>query len=246
MQILISLIAVAFFVVMYQVGSAYPKKDKKIYLLAFYCLLIMTLMVSIPLWVQIKHSFTNTFLSESVSWRHPLLLVHIILATPCTLLAPLLVYKPYRRKFPKQHRFIGKLYVFGALISAILVLPLSLTNGGGLPAQIGFSTMSFLWFGFTLKAYLEVRNRKFAAHERWMLRSYAMTFAFVHVNVTYPLMHVYEIVNYDAMSIKILQSMVSWSVNLAAVEIFLRFNRRKKNVNSKKQSVDYLQASEGG
>lgn len=226
MEIFIGLFVILGLYFKFVIAKDYPKKGM-FHLYFFMFLTIMTLTVMVPLSGQITHSFSDTFLLADTTWRHPLLFFHIALATPCTLLAPLLVFKPYRRKYRSQHRLAGKLYVVGALISAILILPLCLTHGGGFVPRLGFTTMSVLWFSFTLKAYLEIRKGNFIEHERWMLRSYAMTFAFVHVNVTFPLIHIYDVI-LDPVHVKILQSMVSWSMNLLFVELYL-FKRKKKN-----------------
>lgn len=53
-----------------------------------------------------------------------------------------------------------------------------------------------------------------------MMRSYAMSFAFIHVNLTYHWIGVYQFMN-DAVAIKVMQSMVSWQFNLLVIEFYL-------------------------
>jgi hypothetical protein len=63
-----------------------------------------------------------------------------------------------------------------------------------------------------------VRRKDFVAHRRWMMRTYAMTFAFVHVNLTFKFIGIYHL---DVTIIKVMQSMGSWMFNLLFVELYL-------------------------
>jgi hypothetical protein len=167
-----------------------------------------------------------------------LLVAHIAAAIPAIIIGPLLFASEWRQKRPDLHRRFGKIYVFGCLLSAILVLPLSMRNGlpikpemnsageiimlhpnAFLSSQIGFTTMAICWFFITYFAYTAARNKNFIAHRRWIMRSYAMTFAFIHVNLTYKLTGVYIFLEFE--QVRIMQSMVSWMADLLIVEIYL-------------------------
>lgn len=194
--------------------------------MAIYCLLLsMTLFVSIGTIGFLLHTGSisiDYFLTpDSQQWRMPFLFLHILAALLSTFLGPFLFYKPYRTKYPKRHRLMGKLYVGGTLFSAVIVLPLATTNGGGLEARFGFTMMALLWMLFTLLAYAYIRKKNIVEHRRWMMRSYAMTFAFVHVNCTYKLLGIYGMLVEYPVIIKIMQSVVSWSINLIIVELYL-------------------------
>jgi|GEM_PF-4736713 len=218
----------------------YPKNQSKFALFVFICLVAMTIAVIPPLSKHTIHITQNTLNSikyePTVHWRSILLPVHIILAIPCTLFGPFLIFAPFRNKFRGVHRTLGKIYVLCTLVSAILVLPLALTNSQSIEnawvGQSGFSIMAVLWFAFTMKAYTAIMEKRVAVHKAWMMRSYAMTFAFVHVNVTYGLINAYAFFNYDPIAAKVLQSYASWAFNLIIVEIYLRrkqlFKRPKK------------------
>lgn len=181
-----------------------------------------------------------------VTWRRALLIPHIVLALASTFLGPLLLLRGYRSAYPAHHRAIGKVYVFGTLLSGVLVLPLAITNAGGIAGQIGFTTMAVSWTSFTWLAYTAIRHRDFSAHRRWMLRSYALTFAFVHVNFTYPFFDLYAMFEVGPVGAKVMQSMLSWIPNLVLVEFylaatsasgkFLGWKRWWQNL----QSLDYL------
>ena len=202
----------------------FTARDSHLFLI-YLLLTIMVIGVIQPTNYHMIHSFTATLAwlngQPGQSMRDVLLFPHIVAALASLFLGPVLFLKQYRVKYPAHHRFLGKLYVFGTLISAIIVLPLSLTNGGGLVGQVGFSAMACLWIIFTWEGYQSARMRDFVQHRRWMIRSYAMTFAFVHVNLTYGVLGVYHLLeNYPSL-IKMMQSMASWGGNLIIAECYL-------------------------
>jgi hypothetical protein len=147
-----------------------------------------------------------------------LLFSHIAAAVPCIIFGPLLFYRDLLKVNPALHRKIGTYYVYGVLYSAVTVIPLSMSKLHILP-QTGFTVMAVVWFCVTWLGFMAARNKNFVTHRRWMMRSYAMSFAFIHVNLTYHWIGIYEMM--DGVSIKVMQSMVSWQFNLFVVEIYL-------------------------
>ena len=222
--------------------SLMKKNDHLFVLYGFF--VIMTLMVIMPTVGHTLHSFDESlnFIigDKQASNRSIFLFLHIVAALASILLGPALLFKQYRMKFPAHHRLLGKIYVFSTLFSAVIVLPLSLTNSGGPYAQMGFTTMAILWIFFTWEGYRHARNKNFITHRRYMLRSYAMTFAFVHVNVTYPIFLVYVILEGQPLAIKMMQSVVSWSFNLLIVEIYLAATNHQGSFISPKKFVKQL------
>ncbi len=80
------------------------------------------------------------------------------------------------KKYSKVHRSFGYVYIIILLcISAPAGFVMSLYANGGIYSQIAFTTLSILWFSFTLIAFLKVKKKDFAAHRNFMIRSYALT-----------------------------------------------------------------------
>ncbi len=151
--------------------------------------------------------------------NNSLLLWHITAAVPAIILGPFLLSPFVRKHWLHLHRQLGKWYFVGCTISAITVFPLALQNSGGTVAHIGFGMMAVTWLFVTWMAYASIRNRDIVAHRRWMMRSYAMTFAFVHVNLTYKHLLPYEM--FTLQGVRTFQSMISWQFNLMCVELYL-------------------------
>jgi uncharacterized membrane protein len=77
------------------------------------------------------------------------------------------------------HRAIGKLYVGVIAVASIAGFYLSLTISGNAPYGAGLFFLCVAWVVTTTMAVLAIRNRNLLQHREWMMRSYAVTFAFV-------------------------------------------------------------------
>jgi Predicted membrane protein (DUF2306) len=126
-----------------------------------------------------------------------------------------------RLRAPKLHRSIGKFYVVACLVAAPAGLLLAWGTDAGPIAQWGFGTLAVLWFAATGYAFWLATQRRFAEHRRWMIRSFAMTFAAVTLRLYLPIppmfLHMSFIEGYRAIS------WFCWTSNLLAVEIFLNW-----------------------
>lgn len=148
-----------------------------------------------------------------------LLIIHICAAIPAILFGPLALYAPLRDRKPRFHRWVGTGYVFGCMVSAVTVFPLTFYNKGGIIGLLGFGAMACTWFTLAFLGYTSARNKDFTAHRRWMMRSYAMTFAFIHVNLTYKLLLPLEYFTIEGL--QAFRGMVSWLFNLFLMELYL-------------------------
>lgn len=145
---------------------------------------------------------------------------HVFFAIPALLLGPWLFWPRFRAQFASWHRNCGKIYVICCLLSAASSLPLGLGNSVGVVPRVGFSMLAVCWFFFTYTAYLAARRKDFANHRRWMMRSYACTYAFVNVKM-YALSMLFYGFTTDVWILQTLQSCVSWTTNLLIVEVYL-------------------------
>jgi len=77
------------------------------------------------------------------------------------------------------HRALGKLYVGVIAVASIAGFYLSLTIPGNAPYAAGLFFLCVAWVVTTSMAVLAIRRRNLIQHRQWMMRSYAVTFAFV-------------------------------------------------------------------
>jgi uncharacterized membrane protein len=77
------------------------------------------------------------------------------------------------------HRALGKLYVGAIAGGSIGGFYLALTISGNPPYAAGLFTLCLAWVVTTSMAVLAIHRRNVPQHREWMMRSYAVTFAFV-------------------------------------------------------------------
>ena len=128
-------------------------------------------------------------------------------------------------KWSRVHRYVGRLYVLLILaLSAPSGLVMAVYANGGFWAQLSFVILTGLWWWFTYMGYVTARLRDFAAHKRWMMRSYALTLSAITLRIAQMILHGYF--HFDPVSQYIFVSWGSWTVNLLVIEGFLRWRWR--------------------
>lgn len=107
------------------------------------------------------------------------LYTHIATASLALASGPTQFSARLRRRFPRGHRVVGRVYLgsvgLGAL-SGLLMLPV---NSAGWAGVFGFGALASLWGWTGWNAYRTIRAGDVAAHQSWMIRNYALTFAAV-------------------------------------------------------------------
>ncbi|PCJ93203.1 MAG: hypothetical protein COA50_14305 [Flavobacteriaceae bacterium] len=96
-------------------------------------------------------------------------------------------YKKLRRKRLGLHKILGKIYVISVLLSGTAGLVIAFFATGGIITALGFGGLAILWLYTTANAYLSIKQGKIEAHQRWMIRSYALCFAAVSLRIYLPL-----------------------------------------------------------
>ncbi|MDO9554703.1 DUF2306 domain-containing protein [Rhodonellum sp.] len=94
----------------------------------------------------------------------------------------------FRNRHLKLHKRIGKVYVFGALLSALAGIYIGHFATGGLVSMLGFILLGILWFYFTLMAYVTIKKKQIDNHEKMMIYSYALCFSAVTLRIWLPLL----------------------------------------------------------
>lgn len=109
-----------------------------------------------------------------------LLSVHASAAGIALLIGPLQFVETIRRRAPRVHRWIGRTYVLACLVAGAAGLVLAPFTAAGPIAASGFFTLAVLWLSFNAIGWRAAAlQRDFDAHKRWMVRSFALTFAAV-------------------------------------------------------------------
>lgn len=136
----------------------------------------------IPLLLQMKE---RTYL-KTIPW---LIIPHVLCGVTAFLSGPLQFSSRLRRRYPKFHRVLGRIYVSSVFIAAPLAIIMS--NHRHDPRAVHFVAANIVqagtWILTTAAAFLTARNRYIQHHREWMIRSYAVTFTFVGTRVLQPI-----------------------------------------------------------
>ncbi len=132
--------------------------------------------------------------------------------------------KTLRARKLKLHRLLGKIYLGSVLLSGIAGFYIAVHTFGGLPAQTGFVGLALAWLFTTPMAYQRIRNRNIDDHERWMIRSYALTWAAVTLRIYLPAFEHLLGMNFNA-SYPII-AWLCWVPNLIVAELIILRKRR--------------------
>ncbi|MDT7589702.1 MAG: hypothetical protein QOE32_7252 [Pseudonocardiales bacterium] len=112
--------------------------------------------------------------------HYPLLVGHIMFGSVALLAGCLQVWPWLRGRFPRVHRWAGRLYLFGGVFPAgVLVLGVAPVSSTGFTSAVGNTTLAVLWLGTAAAGYRAARQRRFADHRTWMVRSFALTLSIV-------------------------------------------------------------------
>lgn len=128
--------------------------------------------------------------------------------------------KRIRAKRLKLHRLLGKIYVIAVLLSSITGLYIAFYANGGIVSQLGFSFLAIGWFYTTFNAYTSIKKKKIEAHRKWMIRSYAFTFAAVTLRLWLPTLP--SLLNIPFNEAYIIISWLCWVPNIIIAEIYIR------------------------
>jgi hypothetical protein len=147
-------------------------------------LLLLATLFALGVWFlaqELVYAASRDRAGES-SIRTAALIAHLTFATPLLLLPIFQFSRRIRMHWPTWHRRAGWLYLASAIIASTIAIYLGFTFeslGRRTPTVI----FACLWLFFSIAALICARKRSFAAHEQFVVRSYAMALAFVFVRI---------------------------------------------------------------
>lgn len=171
-------------------------------------------------------NFTYGFLrlkqaAIKTGWYLPAYYSHVLAAGLILVLGLFQLRTTLSLRWRKLHRFLGKCYAYGVLFFAApggLVMSFFINRGPWVLTS--FILQSICWFVFTALAVRAVKKGNIEEHGRWMWRSYALTFAAVTLRLyVFLFTSSYDMSAPEAYGII---AWASWTINLVAVEIYLR------------------------
>ena len=150
---------------------------------------------------------------------HPWLMFHAGGAGTALLLGPFQFLPAWRRRWPKAHRWTGRAYLVSCLVGGVSGLVLAAGASTGPIAQTGFAVVCVLWIYGTGQAWRAALSRSWAEHRRWMIRSFALTFAAVTLRVD---LQIASALGFSLLNSYRAIAWLSWVPNAVWAEFYVR------------------------
>jgi hypothetical protein len=157
-------------------------------------------------------------------------LTHMLIGPIALLLGPFQFSSRLRAKYPKAHRWSGRVYVTACTAGGIAALAASPYASSGPVAGLGFGILAVLWVGTTIGAWRAAVQRRFALHRLLMRFSYAMTFGAVTLRLQISLGYALGYPSYSTMSVWL--AYTCWIPNVIVVALYSMMAAMRRPVSS--------------
>jgi hypothetical protein len=107
--------------------------------------------------------------------------------------------------------------------TALAVVTELFRHWAGPLAQTGFGALAVLWIAATAQAWRMILAGRVAEHRRWMIRSFALTFAAVTLRLYLPLP---PLMGFGFLEGYAVIAWLAWVPNLIVAEIYIRRGMR--------------------
>lgn len=120
----------------------------------------------------------------------------------------------------KIHRIFGYIYVVDILcLAGPSGLVMSFYANGTIISKTSFVLLSFLWIYTTVMALTSVIKKDFQSHEKWMIRSFALTLSAISLRLMAFIMP--KFLHLPAHDAYALIAWLSWTLNLLIAELII-------------------------
>lgn len=119
----------------------------------------------------------STTYADRAMWIQTAFYCHITFAALALLIGPLQFVVAIRRRWPRLHRWIGRVFLVSVGVGSLAAGVMSLFNSAAIDGFFGFGTLAVLWAWTGWRGYTSVRAHDYASHQAWMIRCFALTYA---------------------------------------------------------------------
>lgn len=158
-------------------------------------------------------------------FANPFLNLHVAGAATALIVSPFQFIPGLRSRRLGVHRWLGRLYVLACVFGGACGLVLSFASTAGPIAGLGFGSLAVIWLFVTVRAWLLARAGRYDEHRRWMIRSFALTFAAVTLRIYLPLSQVAGLPFMESYRVI---AWLAWVPNLLVAEFYLRTGRNAR------------------
>lgn len=111
---------------------------------------------------------------------YPLLVAHVLFGSVAMAAACLQIWPWLRRRRPRVHALVGRVYIFGGVIPAgLLGLGIGAISPFGPVIRASNVLLALVWLTCTAVGFRMAQQRRLAEHRRWMARSVTLTLSVI-------------------------------------------------------------------
>lgn len=143
-------------------------------------------------------------------------------------LGPFQFSTPFRNKYMKTHRVLGKVFIIAIIIASLSAIYMSfyVAPQVNITWSISLFVMSIVWLVSVLMAYRAIMLRRIPQHREWMVRAYVITFGFVLFRMLNESSFVRDLMpTFEERGAACIW--MSWAVPLFIAEVILQWNKKK-------------------
>ena len=151
---------------------------------------------------------------------------HVVGGIVALLVGPFQFWKGLRMRNLKLHRNLGKVYVISILVGGLCSTILAWTSAVAIhwTWAISLQSLALVWLLTVIVAFLKIKQKNIASHQRWMVRSYVATFGFVIFRILMDLPVVQAVGNFVETGPTM--GWLAWTIPMMIVEPFLQFSKK--------------------
>lgn len=154
--------------------------------------------------------------------------VHIGASAVALAIGPFQFLPWIRMRARAVHRWMGRVYVAACFAGGAAGGAIAMFTTAGPVAGLGFFLLAVFWLIFTALALRAALKRDFATHERFMIRSFALTLAAVTLRIYLPIGA--SLSPDDFILPYTIIAWVSWVPNLVIAEMWLAAKTRRRGL----------------
>jgi uncharacterized membrane protein len=156
-------------------------------------------------------------------WAQTALLLHAGGGGLALLLSPVQLSARVRAHIPRVHRVVGRTALLAIAVGGVAGLVLSTVSLAGPIGTAGFGTLAVAWLACAALGLRAILRGDVAAHRRWMLRTFALTYAGVTLRLW--LIVLIPLLGDDFLRAYLFTPFLCWVPNLVIAELLLRRTR---------------------
>jgi uncharacterized membrane protein len=163
------------------------------------------------------------------------LYVHAFAGGTALIIGPFQFLSRLRARRPTLHRWMGRIYLIGILLSGLAAFLIAPGMISGLVGEIGLLLLATLWLWTGWNAYRNIRAGNKDVHREWMIRNYALTFSAVTlrlwlgilIGTQIPFLETKYADDFDALFVEVYRVVMwlAWVPNLIVAEMIVQRRR---------------------